>query len=636
MWTAMLLCLAIFANEKMIEEVKSGKRTEALASWWGFKAENATACLQAAVDSGVKKLTIDNVGHEWLVEPINLRANLELIIADGVVVRAMPGKFMGGGDCLFSAWDTENITISGKGSAVLMMNKTDYQKKPYRWAEWRHLLSFRGCKNLVVRNITLKDSGGDGIYLANGKRNLSCQNVLVEDVISSGNHRQGFSIISAEDVVIRNSKFINTSGTPPQAGLDLEPNNSRNALANILVEDCEFTGNHGYGILMAAGILANSSKPVGITIRNCKVADNGGGVALQSPAAKEPATGFVTVENVTITGKSDYGVFRIINQPSNGIEIDVRNSEFDASRSRASGIVLNNSPRSDFGRVKFDNITLKQGRVASVIFNGHSGSGIVDLSGNINVVTLQGKTFPFDFDKFISANQPNPELKNFAVREYDLKKLKPLSSTAVNPEIKTLLRTKLRFFQYFSEAGDYELKFKAAQVFKTALNIKIDVTDIYATPIESFYVTDKEFTHILSIKNPGLHIFDVDTRGQVLALDFAFPGQVIDSSRIVRLFRVNPRRLYFHVPAGIADINIKFFATQGEPLNARLLNPDGKVVTSFSRMEGSRLLSYKRDDITKDEIWSFEIHASHTPSVQIGAPLLPFFAIAPENLLIEK
>lgn len=40
---------------KELDEIKAGKRTEAIASWWGFDKEDATRCLQQAIDSGVKK-----------------------------------------------------------------------------------------------------------------------------------------------------------------------------------------------------------------------------------------------------------------------------------------------------------------------------------------------------------------------------------------------------------------------------------------------------------------------------------------------------------------------------------------------------------------------------------------------------
>lgn len=62
------------------------------ASSFGFSEKDATACLQKAIDSGVKKLIVDNTGREWLVGPIRLRSGQEIVFADGVVVRALPAR----------------------------------------------------------------------------------------------------------------------------------------------------------------------------------------------------------------------------------------------------------------------------------------------------------------------------------------------------------------------------------------------------------------------------------------------------------------------------------------------------------------------------------------------------------------
>ena len=70
----------IARNMEAISEVRAGIRTEANAVWWGFDPEDATDSLQAAIDSGVSRLIIPNVGQEWVVRPLTLRSNLELIL----------------------------------------------------------------------------------------------------------------------------------------------------------------------------------------------------------------------------------------------------------------------------------------------------------------------------------------------------------------------------------------------------------------------------------------------------------------------------------------------------------------------------------------------------------------------------
>ncbi len=130
-------------NPAAIARVKSGEIVEANAAWWGFNAEDSTECLQAAIDSGAKKLVIPFMDREWIARPLKLRSNIEIVFEPGVIVLAKKGEFTAGGDSLFSATDAADITLYGKG-ATLRMRKRDYQKPPYSKAEWRSTLDFTG------------------------------------------------------------------------------------------------------------------------------------------------------------------------------------------------------------------------------------------------------------------------------------------------------------------------------------------------------------------------------------------------------------------------------------------------------------------------------------------------------------
>ena len=158
---------------------------EVKASSFGFDPTDATACLQKAIDSGAKKVIVDNTGKPWFITPVKLRSNLELVFAENVVVKAFPGSYKNKNACMFSASDADNVTIRGEKGALLEMHKKDYQKQPdYLHSEWRHCISFRGSHNIVIRDLTIKSSGGDGIYISNSKGRGPCKNVLIENIIS--------------------------------------------------------------------------------------------------------------------------------------------------------------------------------------------------------------------------------------------------------------------------------------------------------------------------------------------------------------------------------------------------------------------------------------------------------------------
>src|SRR5690606_3990603 len=94
----------------------------------------------------------------------------------------------------------------------------------------------------------VKETGGDGLYLGAGTNGYN-ENVLVEDMVFDSNYRLGMAVISAQNLTIRRSRFINTKGTPPNGGLDFEPNYLGQRLVNCVVEDSSFTGNiSGAGI----------------------------------------------------------------------------------------------------------------------------------------------------------------------------------------------------------------------------------------------------------------------------------------------------------------------------------------------------------------------------------------------------
>jgi hypothetical protein len=117
-------------DAKAIGEVKSGQRKEARAAWWGFDSADATAALQAAIDSGAEKVVLENLGSPWNVRPIRLADNQELILEKGVVLQAKRDAFRNKNDALLSASGKHDIGITGRG-ATLKMWKQDYVKPPY-------------------------------------------------------------------------------------------------------------------------------------------------------------------------------------------------------------------------------------------------------------------------------------------------------------------------------------------------------------------------------------------------------------------------------------------------------------------------------------------------------------------------
>jgi hypothetical protein len=256
-----------------VDGVMSGEHEEANAAWWGFEAGNATDALQSAIRSGARVLRVPNLGTPWRVDPIYLESDQEIIFEQGTVVAAREGSFQDGGDCLFLAEGKKNITLKGYG-AVLEMRKQDYTRPPYRFSEWRHAISIRGSRNVRIHGLTIRSSGGDGIYVRGGSGTLYSEDIEIRDAVLYDHYRQGISVISVRNLLVENCQLLNTGGTAPQAGIDFEPNRKDEYLINCLIRNCTIVGNRGPGVLAYLGKLNKESAPVSIRVESSTIRRN--------------------------------------------------------------------------------------------------------------------------------------------------------------------------------------------------------------------------------------------------------------------------------------------------------------------------------------------------------------------------
>ncbi|MGL5892834.1 MAG: right-handed parallel beta-helix repeat-containing protein, partial [Bacteroidia bacterium] len=161
------------------------------ASTFGYTTTNATAAFQNAIQSSFDTIVFDLQSADWNVNP-NLffdLSNKTLIFEKGVVLRAIPGAFNGTGDCLLKLVRASNITIIGYG-AEFAMNKPEYVI--LNDSEYRHCLHIDNSSGITVKGLTIRDSGGDGIYAGGatwwGPQTYS-ENILLEDVRCINNYR---------------------------------------------------------------------------------------------------------------------------------------------------------------------------------------------------------------------------------------------------------------------------------------------------------------------------------------------------------------------------------------------------------------------------------------------------------------
>ncbi len=255
-------------NDAAVQQVAAGECATASAAWWGFNSEDATDTLQAALDSKAKTLVIPYMGEAWVVRPLRLHGDQEIIFESGVMLLAKKGEFQGGGDSMLTATNAENLILRGYG-AVLRMRKKDYQNPPYKPAEWRMGVALQGCRNVTIEGLRIESSGGDGIYMDGGGSRAWCENIAVRNVVCWDNHRQGISVISAQDLLVENCSLSGTGGTAPESGIDFEPDSPNQRLANCVVRNCLFENNRGNAAAVYLKPLTKESADVSILFENC-------------------------------------------------------------------------------------------------------------------------------------------------------------------------------------------------------------------------------------------------------------------------------------------------------------------------------------------------------------------------------
>lgn len=256
-------------NLEAIEQVRSGLLATANAAWWGFSPTDATDAIQAAINSRATTVVVPNMGQNWIVRPLFLASNKEIIFEDGVVLAAKPGAFRGRHDSLLTGNRVNNVKLKGY-NAIFRMRKDDYTGSDYSDSEWRHVLQLMGVSNVTVNGLSFQSSGGDGIYIGPSEDSdrLPCRNVTIRDCDAYNNFRQGMSVLSAENLLVENCTFRNTIGRAPQAAVDLEPVDWTDVLINVRFHNCKSIGNAGSGFMANLSYMVPRSRPVSVLVTN--------------------------------------------------------------------------------------------------------------------------------------------------------------------------------------------------------------------------------------------------------------------------------------------------------------------------------------------------------------------------------
>lgn len=195
---------------------------------------------------------------------INLRSNMNIHLQAGAIIQAIPCGVEN--YAILKAINVDNVNISG---GEIIGDRDAHQGNK---GEWGMGVDLRGCKRVVIENLTVKKCWGDGIYLGHsnvpGVSGGECENITLKNVTADENRRQGLSIVGCIGAMILGCRFIRTHGTAPECGIDLEPSPAKR-VEKIIINNCELHSNKGFGVALSGALVVNNR------VEKCSIHDNG-------------------------------------------------------------------------------------------------------------------------------------------------------------------------------------------------------------------------------------------------------------------------------------------------------------------------------------------------------------------------
>jgi polygalacturonase len=217
----------------------------------GSDTLNDTWAFQKAIDSiagfggGIVKVRTGNYYIDADTS-IKMKRGVTLDMFDTtrnlIAIPTYSGKYR-----IISIQNVEDVTVSG--------GKITGEREEHLGPECAHKceqgygISIAGSKNIKIVGTTITECWGDGLVLY-GSHGVDCNNITLLRITSRNNRRQGLSILNGDGILVDSCAFLNTHGTAPQDGIDIEPD--AGTTQNVTIKNCIIAYNVGCGIEMNA------------------------------------------------------------------------------------------------------------------------------------------------------------------------------------------------------------------------------------------------------------------------------------------------------------------------------------------------------------------------------------------------
>ncbi|MDR1271104.1 MAG: right-handed parallel beta-helix repeat-containing protein [Planctomycetaceae bacterium] len=575
-----------------VEQVIAGTLKEAKVSWWGFDAEDSTSFFQEALNSKVPHLIVDRQSTPWIVGPLLLHGDLELVFEEGTELLAKKGLFHGMGDSLLSVANTKNVKIIGLGNgATLRMWKADYLSDSYKKSEWRHGIKLQSVENVVIENLSIIASGGDGIYLGVATRNVPCRNVTIKNVVCDDNNRQGISVISADRLLIEDCVLKNTWGTPPAAGIDFEPNRPDEQLTDCIMRRCRIENNFGDGIEFYLPNLLKSTIPISVRLEQCVVL-----------GGKSYGFNFVTKDTPELTVKGhcelidcrfencEAGGIAIVQKSAKGIAVTMKNTEIVhcGKEQETTPIRFKTNELDDFGGIDLGSVQIIDNqkrlpvKLTDFLTIPKQITGQLQLKRNDQNNRTENLTIN---DSWLSQHYPNHlrAIPRFKANTKDFVPLKTKSSETDSSFPVIWLRKQGTLWVYAEKGTPIRFTLAVRKVGKSELTPCSGTLTSPNGKVEKFTIPTESAQNfeykINSVSETGVYILQTNVGNHAVRIVQCNQPVVFPANPYLNLIS-SSCRFYFSVPAESKEFGIRIRGSEMEAVKASVVNPAGQTVWS--------------------------------------------------------
>ena len=198
---------------------------------------------EADLDITLQGLTLDAAASDQVVRETRLARAIQVAGEQEIVLQSMEGVAL---DSLLRVDPGPNeemvpvIRVVSGSYHALLLRPHPAGAKVVMLVPRLHGLALVGAHNVMLQNVTIQNVPMDGVYLTNTAdgtpHHTYSQKINIQKCNFIACHRNGISVIDADDVTIANNNFRDITGDPGSP-VDIEPNYPEQHGSRIAIRD---------------------------------------------------------------------------------------------------------------------------------------------------------------------------------------------------------------------------------------------------------------------------------------------------------------------------------------------------------------------------------------------------------------